>query len=151
MDNRHSDHLLVGGCLADYCDILGCKGSPEAACSPYTDMTLVKYRCHGIFHKCLPPDKFPNANQRFVKYCDGLTCNSSEGRIVAPRPWETTKATSVTVRHILMAMVGGILVLMLIIIFFFRWHAYMPKDLQPRSVCGQRGGVFRWRRKAKQG
>ncbi len=151
MDQRHSDHLLDGGCLADYCDILGCEGSPEAKCSPYTDMTLVKNRCYGIFHKCLPPDEFPDANQQFVKYCDGLTCSSSEGRIVAPRSWEITSVTSTVIRRILMGMAVGILVLILITIFCFRWHAYMPKDLQPRSVRGQRGGLFWWRRKVKQG
>ncbi len=151
MDIHHDDHLLDGGCLADYCDILGCEGSPEAKCSPHTDMTRVKNRCYYIFHKCFPPDMFPDANQQFIKYCDGLTCSIPEGRIVAPRPWEVTSITATAITHILMGMAGGILVLILIITFYFRRHTYMPKDLQRLSVHDQRGGLFGRRRKVKQG
>ncbi len=151
MDLRHPDDLLDRGCLADYCDILGCEGSPEAKCSPYTGMELVKTRCYGIFHKCFPPDMFPDANSQFNKYCDGLTCSSREGRIIAHRSWEMIDLTATAIRRIFMGMAGGILVLILTTAFCFRRHTYMPKDLQPRSVHGQRRGLFWWRRKAKQG
>ncbi len=151
MDMHHADHLLDRGCLADYCDILGCEGSPEAKCSPYTDMTLIKNRCHNVFHKCFPPNAFPVANHKFMEYCDGLTCSIPEGRIVAPRPWEATNVTATTIRRIFMGMAGGILMLILSIAFCFRPHAHMPKDLQRLSVHDQRGGLFDRRHKVKQG
>jgi len=89
--NRHPYTVMRdGSCLGDFCDVLECDLSLDAAeyanarlgCN-LKSMQRRRHRCHAVLDKCFPPDHSTLANELHHAfegmYCSHLSCDDASG------------------------------------------------------------------------
>lgn len=148
MDRKHMDTVPAEAniCLADFCDILGCRSlEPMAgtACSP-KHMQRRRVLCQHLMHNCFPPEineQYWHAHELFEhELCDRLTCDPS-GIGAAMR-----HSGAHMLRIVFSVVVGIVLIVVAIGVWCHQMDARTGPDLRRRSnrPKAKRGGLTAW-------
>jgi hypothetical protein len=113
-DRRHMDTVPTDAnvCLADFCDILGCRSlrpSAGVACNPQQQQRR-RVLCQHLIHNCFPPSlnaEYWHVHEMFERgMCDGLTCAPSTFAAVREGSGKTLRIVGTVVISILIVVIA---------------------------------------------